>query len=473
MSIPVPLARGAWSVFLMGMALAVSCEKAEGEGGWQTAPCDPDVACDQEYARKCEGQDALVCVRTGGCLSWSLVQTCSAWQPCAEGQCQSAGQEDSLPSGGDVCCEEDAVLPDDAGQPCQPECAGKACGDDGCGGLCGTCTPGLTCTDDGACVENCAPDCAGKECGGNGCGGSCGDCAPGESCGSGQCVEPCKPDCAGKECGDNGCGGKCGSCPAGWFCKSGICDDECTPQCAGKECGDDGCGGACGKCPKIAPVCNAKGLCEEPCKPICKSKECGDDGCGGSCGTCVGPQEECLDFQCECVPACSGKECGADGCGGICGECKGSSVCEDFQCVCSPDCTGKECGDDGCSGSCGECPCPGCDPTENACFQSTCTAAGDGTCLDVLACVVDQCAKSDFSQDCLVQCRTLATPPEQELAVPLLDCFSGLLGPIGAVLASGCPPDAPDFAECLQNLLEMLNDAAGCPDGEAAKACLF
>ena len=63
---------------------------------------------------------------------------------------------------------------------CVPDCDGKECGDDGCGGQCGSCLPGHSCTETGAC--SCSPMCDGIECGHDGCGGLCGECPDGEVC---------------------------------------------------------------------------------------------------------------------------------------------------------------------------------------------------------------------------------------------------------------------------------------------------
>jgi len=80
----------------------------------------------------------------------------------------------------------------------QPDCDGRECGDDGCGGSCGTCSPGLVCTDDGACVA-CEANCTGRECGDDGCGGSCGTCGADETCQSGRCEEA-TDNCTGDDC---------------------------------------------------------------------------------------------------------------------------------------------------------------------------------------------------------------------------------------------------------------------------------
>lgn len=92
------------------------------------------------------------------------------------------------------------------------------------------------------------------------------------------------------------------------------------------------------------------------CIPDCDGIECGDDGCGGTCGECEGPQEQCVDGQCECQPDCEGKQCGQDGCGGVCADCPGENdLCVEGLCNCIPDCACSECGDDGCGGLCGQC----------------------------------------------------------------------------------------------------------------------
>ncbi|MFK8003961.1 MAG: hypothetical protein AB8H86_30635 [Polyangiales bacterium] len=87
----------------------------------------------------------------------------------------------------------DAASPEDAGgfdsgdEFCAPVCEGRSCGGDSCGGSCGECESGLSCRDDGQCVEvddGCTPSCLLRSCGDDRCGGTCGDCVSGTECGN-------------------------------------------------------------------------------------------------------------------------------------------------------------------------------------------------------------------------------------------------------------------------------------------------
>ena len=276
------------------VAMAWGCDVVEDQTPAQ--PCDPTLACSSEYQRRCDDQSVYLCEKTGGCLGWSLVQTCSALQPCVDGFCQGTGP---APGGGDsgaspvadaigapdVAASQDASDPEDA-------TGGPDINDAGA-------SPPDAPTADASAEEDtdgelaCTPVCDGvhgpSNCGDDGCGGSCGSCSAGWSCVDGSCEEGCTPSCIGKECGDDGCGGSCGSCPiAAPVCTSvGACAPDCEPDCDAKECGGDGCGGSCGSCPGVAPNCTEAGICAPDCKPDCEGRECGDDGCGGSCGDCT------------------------------------------------------------------------------------------------------------------------------------------------------------------------------------------
>ncbi len=308
---------------------------------------------------------------SGGCLTWSLAQTCSTWQPCIDGACRpESPMGDSTGVQEDGAGQEDGAAQGDTAAQGDMETSGDVAADEG-----DVASPLDTLADWG-----CQPDCDGLECGSDGCGGSCGTCEKGRFCVEGECSDTCLPDCGGRECGDDGCGGSCGNCPAvAPICTAeGMCAKDCKPACEGKECGDDGCGGSCGKCPAVAPVCNASGECEKECMPQCQGKVCGSDSCGGTCGDECDSGWSCVDGQCieDCKPDCVGKTCGADGCGGICGECSPGWSCVFGLCTedCVPDCGGKSCGSDGCGGSCGGCLPP------LVCQGGKCVGCGDGSC---------------------------------------------------------------------------------------------
>ncbi|MBM4395197.1 MAG: hypothetical protein FJ087_05860 [Deltaproteobacteria bacterium] len=241
----------------------------------------------------------------------------------------------------------DTIAPPDPGS-CTPACDGRQCGPDGCGGQCGTCKPGRTCTEAGACV--CTPHamsacCSLGRCWFDGCGqveSAIEPCPYG--CADDKCKTQCLPSCSGKQCGPDGCGGQCGTCKPGRTCTAaGAC--VCTPHvmsacCSLGRCWFDGCGqveSAIEPCPYGC----ADDKCKPPCTPSCGGKQCGPDGCGGQCGACTGGKTCSAAGQCVgCTPDCANRECGGDGCGGGCGTCPTGETCTAGQCIDPGTCTG-------------------------------------------------------------------------------------------------------------------------------------
>lgn len=224
----------------------------------EAAPCVVS-RCEDGIAATCDGEVFADCSAFGAsCAQFSDGVDDYAWCDCGNlgaGICQS--------DAGGIICDQGVI-----GLPfqCSP---GSTCTDDGAiGCLCDNASDGIcpdpACSDDPDC-GGCTPSCGARVCGDNGCGGSCGECALGESCTAAGACQGCIPDCGTSVCGSNGCGGSCGSCASTESCNAdGQCVADCVPSCAGKTCGSNGCGGSCGGCGS-GEACTAAGTCEQDC----------------------------------------------------------------------------------------------------------------------------------------------------------------------------------------------------------------
>lgn len=165
----------------------------------------------------------------------------------------------------------------DDGDLCDP---GEICDRGVCIGACGggefRCSAGLTCRQDGYCVD---PACETVTC------------EAGQICFAGDCIEPC--------------GGVL--CPFGQECRVGRCLDPC----AGVECGDD-------------RVC-----VEGACLTTCECSGCREGSlCSADRGICV--EQGCSDVSCQPGTHCEGGSC-IDNCAGA--MCPQGQSCEAGECV--------------------------------------------------------------------------------------------------------------------------------------------
>ena len=215
-------------------------------------------ACDTKNLGVCA--NGLTECQPGGDLACHAQITASA-EKCDNLDNDCNGKVDD----GDGLC--DAGLVCDRGN-CVPRCRGGEF----------ACSPGLTCTDGGLCVD---PACAnvtcdaGKVCSGGNCVGGCDGvtCPRGQDCQLGRCVDPCASiTCGtGKVCEKGIClaSCQCRGCPDGGVCvtSSGRCvDNGCeTVTCgAGQVCAAGACVDSCqgAVCPGGA-ACTA-GACATP-----------------------------------------------------------------------------------------------------------------------------------------------------------------------------------------------------------------
>lgn len=234
------------------------------------------------------------CNAQGQCDSLCLGVTCSECYGCENGQCQ--------PISNIACASDGNACTSDTCQNgvCTHSLIANDCGQRQCGPSpstchsCGTCTPGMTCSAAGTCVDPCA-------------GVPCGDC---QRCSNGTCVaafesEPCLSDgnqCNGPEtCQSGVCtSGPSINCPPGRTCLPSLGCVDCTPG------NTTPCGSSIGECRQGTRTCTTEGswgpcLNEiTPAIPRCEDK---DRDCNGTkdylqtgCACQDGAQEGCYDF---------------------------------------------------------------------------------------------------------------------------------------------------------------------------------
>lgn len=197
-----------------------------------------DGICGAQCEPRCDGKTCGPDGCGGECGVCANGQVCQAGNcgaPPADASCQDncggvAASGCSCEPGCDVlgtCC---ADVVQQCG--CQPYCDGKSCGDDGCGGSCGTCAQGLTCDEQGQCVDNlCDPD----PCNGNGtCDSSDGSCTCLAKYGGVNCDECAPgrvdyPNCTEDQCTVFSCNqhGVCDSVSGSCDCFGGYTGTEC------------------------------------------------------------------------------------------------------------------------------------------------------------------------------------------------------------------------------------------------------
>lgn len=351
-----------------------------------------DIICEPGSAW-CEDSVRMVCDESGGAIA-KITDCSDSDENCIAGECT------------DLACVPDSVY-------CIDDFSAGNCAADGQSFTTTPCSEGEYC-EEGACLPQvCLPNlafCEGQlavHCNANGSEEtttSCSDleqgCVNGEcvdfACDAGQafCLDAFTP----AQCSADGYSYVESLCPEENYCDAGFCFLwKCEPSslfCEGevvRECEADGSTSVAGTdCGAAGKFCY-EGACVD-CLPSCDGLECGADGCGGVCGICEGEQFNCQLGLCVCTPDCEGMECGSDLCEGSCGECVGfQEVCDGGSCVCQPACEGLECGWDGCGGSCGECD------EGQFCIAGQCPPPGKA-CEDGNATPWDGCNGTDIAE---------------------------------------------------------------------------
>lgn len=329
------------------------------------------------------------------------------------------------------------------------------------------------------------------------CGAECGECEPHRlkicPCDTNNDCEECE------KCVDNICVTKC---PEGQFCsddKCVECDDEnpcdCNKVCVAGQC----------VCPANLPFEDDRGCCHdcadngdcdicEYCTPDgCVPKECLCDPLTGNCvecynsGHCTGPNECCVNNECDCCPGfkrnpdnglCEPAGCETDG---DCGPC---SVCVDGDCVqlTCPEgyvftggtpCCSRKC-------NCDEPDCPtgqDCVRLNNVdCYCTECSGTCDNDNDCEVGCECDEATSNCVKKGCDGPCETA-----QDCA-PDCGCFENECVPCSELtceqcrLVSGCT--CIDNVTCVASPCDSPCSSAddceygcGCDDDGECKQC--